>query len=71
MLHYYRAGLNPPSAVDVGPAFFMLFVQGFGRIIPSDIGSNKIASDKKSAETPKQIPQAKTLAPTEELYSYK
>ena len=28
MLYYYCAGLNPPSAVDVGPAFFMLFVIG-------------------------------------------
>ena len=23
MLYYYRAGLNPPSAVDVGSAFFI------------------------------------------------
>ena len=48
MLYYYCAGLNPPSAVDVGPAFFILFVQGFGRIIPSDIGSDKIASTARS-----------------------
>ena len=47
MLYYYCAGLNPPSAVDVGPAFFMLFGQGFGRIIPPDIGSNKLNASSR------------------------
>ena len=31
---------------------------------PSKFCVSNIASDKKCAETPKQIPQAKTLAPT-------
>lgn len=47
MLYCYCAGLNPPLVVDVGPAFFMLFVQGFGRIIPSDIGSNKLNASSR------------------------
>jgi len=42
MLQCHCAGLTPPSVVDVGPAFFLLFVHRSGRIIPSDIGSNKL-----------------------------